>query len=294
MGIRIRTKTILLAAAAGAAVIGVFLGGTIVYYEKMKIPKVETAIRNMTIEEIQSLQEEEKEKEVPVWILQERIAQGDPIDSTKLISITIPESLVPAGAVSTIKDIERNVARIDLEANTLLSQKMMVDVRDKITADLRVQDYSHIQIPLDIAPEQFVDIRLKRPDGSDEVVLSKKKILAVSGTTIWLAITEEERLYMNTSSVERALIDGSLYTTRYPDPENQPAAIVTYRPDEKILAMMEANPNIVQEAMELYRQVEEAEPNGEEEVQKEQPTPRQIHGSEEEGNWEAIQEGGTP
>ena len=62
-------------------------------------------------------------------------------------------------------------------------------------------------------------------------------------------LTEEETLMMSCAIVESYKMNGAkLYATRYVEPGIQEAATVTYVPNDETKALIERDPNIVQEA----------------------------------------------
>ena len=148
------------------------------------------------------------------------------------------------------------VAKIDMRANTVVTSSMVAKSDEKTTADLRIQEYNMIQLASQIAPEDYIDIRLRLPSGLDYIVVSKKKVEMpqIAGVdslnTIWVKLTEDETLAMSNAIVENYIVDGSLlYTTKYVEPGTQEKATPTYVPSAEVQSLMRDNdPNVVETA----------------------------------------------
>lgn len=148
------------------------------------------------------------------------------------------------------------IAKIDMRANTVVTSSMLTKSDEKITKDLRLQEYNMLQLASQIAPDDYIDIRLRLPSGLDYIVVSKKRveIPQIEGVdsvnTIWLQLTEDEILAMSNAIVENYIVEGSLlYTTKYVEPGTQGKAIPTYVPSAEVQILMRDNdPNIVETA----------------------------------------------
>ena len=152
------------------------------------------------------------------------------------------------GAIST-------VAKIDIYSGSVLTSDMVQNTDDTITADQRIQEYNMVVLPTQIQTGEFIDIRLRLPTGEDFIIVSKKRVElpVVSGidsaNSIWLKMTEADILAMSNAIVEAYIMKGSvLYATRYAEAGMQTAAIATYVPSQAVMNLMQADPNIVQEA----------------------------------------------
>lgn len=162
----------------------------------------------------------------------------------------------------TARDV---IAKIDIDANTILTTNMLAPADQINTNDVRKQEYNMIALPADIETGETIDIRLRMPDGTDYIVVSKKVVTVLdeggipSINTISLELAEGETLMMSNAIVEAYQIPGSrLYITRYVEPGLQAGAITTYVANGTIQEAIAANPNIVTEAkQELIRRINE-------------------------------------
>ena len=148
------------------------------------------------------------------------------------------------------------IAKVDLVKNTVMTPGMVGIANEQITPDVREREYNCIVLPTDIEVNETVDIRLKLPTGEDYVVLSKKKIVAVSAGDMStnyskFKLGEYDTLMLNAAIVDAALLDGaSVYAVKYVDPGLQSEAKRTYEPRESVLKLLIFDENIVQTSRE--------------------------------------------
>ena len=145
-------------------------------------------------------------------------------------------------------------AKVDLNPGTVLTSDLTYE-DEAIRDDLRSIEYNVITIISQLQTGDYIDIRLRTPDGRSLIVVSHKEVtipqLAGIDSTncIWMDLTEEEILMMSCAIVEAYQMNGAmLYTTKYVEAGIQEAATVTYVPNDEVRALIERDPNIVQEA----------------------------------------------
>ena len=148
------------------------------------------------------------------------------------------------------------VAKVDMNAKTIITGSLISRAEEVTTDDLRKEEYNVIALPVDLAPGEYVDIRLRLPDGQDYVVVSKKKVSipVVNGQyladTIQMNLTEEEIVILSSAIVENFKISGSeLRATRYTEAGMQSAATMTYYPSNEVQKLISSDPNIVRKAI---------------------------------------------
>lgn len=204
-------------------------------------------VREETRQEV-LLELEKEQKEVIV--LNTSVNRGDSIKIGMVKSINIDEDKVPdENHLAEINDLKNMIARVDIPANTILTKSMLVEGDIFVTDDLREEYYANISTPPDIQVGDFVDIRLKRKDGTDFLVVAKKEIKKLNNG-IYIDMHDHERALFLASTVEKELEGAILYTNRYVEPENQPPGKVTYEPAEHILNFIEEHPEIAQKMLE--------------------------------------------
>ncbi len=67
------------------------------------------------------------------------------------------------------------VAKVDLKANTILTTSVIAKSDEISTDSLRYVEYNMITIPVTLNIGDYIDIRLRLPNGQDLIVVSKKR-----------------------------------------------------------------------------------------------------------------------
>ena len=145
------------------------------------------------------------------------------------------------------------IAKVDMNKNTVITIDMISKSNEKTTDDLRKVEYNMLVLPSQLQTGEYVDIRLSMPSGQDYIVVSKKQveIPQVNGVdsedTIWLKLTEDEIISMNSAIVDAYRSLGStLKVVTYTEAGIQNAATPTYVPTGEVMQLIESNPNIVE------------------------------------------------
>ncbi len=166
-----------------------------------------------------------------------------------------------AGANNTQRtDIEVSentvVAKVDMNAKTVITSSLIARGDEVTSNDLRKEEYNVVSLPVDLAPGEYVDVRLTLPNGQNYIVVSKKKVTipVVNGQyvsdTIQMNLTEEEIMIMSGAIVESYKTKGSkLYATRYTEAGLQDAATMTYYPNKDVQTAIQNDPNVVIKAI---------------------------------------------
>lgn len=125
-------------------------------------------------------------------------------------------------SVDSLSLIVGRKTKINVSKNTILTQEMLVDVDKAPTADLRLEEFTMINLPSDTVDGEYVDVRIMFPTGADFSVLIGKKIEKYTESSIFLSLTEDEILTMGSAIVEAYMNEGTkIYATKYVDPFNQ-------------------------------------------------------------------------
>ena len=148
------------------------------------------------------------------------IVQGETITADMLRTTTIHINTVPSGAYTSTGALLGKVAKYNIVRNSAAVSSM---VSDKIISqDMRIQEINAINLPTDLMVNDFIDIRLMYPSGVEYIVLTQKQVTKISGTTIWMDMSEEDTLLLNSAIVDSYLTDGTkLYAVKYSDPTTQ-------------------------------------------------------------------------
>ena len=155
----------------------------------------------------------------------------------------------------TVKD-NAIVAKVNMGANTVLTSNLINRADQITTNDLRKEEYNVISLPVDLAPGEYIDVRLLLPNGQNYIVTSKKKVSipVVNGQylsdTIQMDLTEEEILMLSCAIVENYQMNGSkLYASRYTEAGMQDASNKTYQPNDYVINLIKNDSNIVTSAI---------------------------------------------
>ena len=147
------------------------------------------------------------------------------------------------------------VAKVNMTANTILTSETVVESNELTDNTTRKQEFNVLALPADIETDDIVDVRLRMPDGTDYIVVSKKTITVLdeggipSLNTVSMELSEAETLMMSNAIVEAYQMKGSkLYVARYVEPGIQTQATATYTPNAEVQTLIRDNPNIIQEA----------------------------------------------
>ena len=163
------------------------------------------------------------------------------------------------------------LAKVTMSKNTLLTRETITKGNNTTSDDVRKQEYNVIVLPTQIQTGDYIDVRLSIGE-LDYIVISKKEVTipmvgdADSSSTIWLNLTEDEILSMNSAIVDAFKLPGSkLYATTYTEPGIQQAATPTYPISSETYRLMLDNPNIVDQAKQeldrRYNSIQNERPN---------------------------------
>lgn len=156
-----------------------------------------------------------------VVVCKRDIIQGEVItDDMVTIAKNINKNTIPNGAAKSTNEVVGSVAKYNIAANVPVLSTMVTS--EIVAADVRSQEVNTVLMPTDLNIGDYVDIRIMFPNGTDYVVLAQKKIENIVGTTFWMDLAEDERLLLNSATVDSYLNQGSkLYATKYTDATSQ-------------------------------------------------------------------------
>lgn len=147
------------------------------------------------------------------------IVQGEVITADMLVEKRIHISTVPTGALSK-SSASGQVAKYNLSANVPITSNMVTE--QILTSDVREQELNTVLMPSDLEVDDYIDIRIMYPNGTDYIVLAQKKVDDINNQTMWIQLSEDERLLLNGAIVDSFLTQGTkLYATKYVDSASQ-------------------------------------------------------------------------
>lgn len=195
--------------------------------------------------QIQQLKNEQQQNSRNVWMTAKTIPSGVALQADDLKAVPLPVSLVPSGVITDRESIIGKHAKIELAPGTPLLASLLYEGQP-VPKDLRIQEFQVIQLPSNLKPDQYIDVRISFPTGEDFVLLSKKKVKALSGTVVWLELDEMDILQTSSAVIDAYLQGARLYALPYIEPGLQDAAIVNYPANPKVLDLMAADPNLLE------------------------------------------------
>ncbi|WP_433708986.1 SAF domain-containing protein [Paenibacillus illinoisensis] len=187
-----------------------------------------------------------------VVVASKALKEGDKLKKENLKVIQIPETDAPTNMVQSPDDLYGKIVKIDVDENTPVINSMVFD-NGPTPRDLRIQEYNVMLLPTKLKKGQFVDVRLTFPTGEDFIVLSKKKVEDLSGTTVWYKMNEAELLVMTSAIVDAYLNGAKLYAVTYADPYMQEKATPNYPANLKVIDLIQADPNVLTYAKEQLK-----------------------------------------
>ena len=213
------------------------------------------AVLFMQLNKLQTEKKEQEKAMKKIYVVSKDINSGETIDISKLKEINLTTSAIPSNAISVSNITESTIAKINLKSGTVITNDMVQESDNKITADLRKQEYNMVILPSQIKSGDYIDIRLRLSNGVDYIVASKKSVEiptingVESANSIIVNMNETEIMVMSNAIIEAYIDQGSLlYATTYVEPGMQETVIPTYVPSGTVQNAINANPNIEQEA----------------------------------------------
>lgn len=162
-----------------------------------------------------------------------QLLSQDDINVTHKVFFTDAEGQLQDASEEMLKaNLIGRVVKANVSQNTLILDSLLYPEGEEPTKDERIQEFNFIKIPSDVVENDYVDIRIRFPNGEDYSVLIGKKIEKIAGeNTIFIKMNEEEIMAMGSAIIEAYMQSGVLlYANKYTDPATQlfNEAIVDY------------------------------------------------------------------
>ena len=206
-------------------------------------------------EENASLQTLQSTNTKTIYTLVDDVKSGETITLDMLVSTSVLAQINVDNYLSSADffDEEGNerewVAKTDLTGGSPILRDTASVSDDVLTDDERLMEFNMIVLPSELQNGDYIDVRFSLPDGSNDIVLSKKYVEQTTATGVWMKLSEDEILMINSAIVEAYQITGSrLYAVQYTEPGLQDAAIETFYPGYDILTLIDNDANVVEEA----------------------------------------------
>ena len=139
------------------------------------------------------------------------------------------------------------VLLVDVKAGTEITKNILDNADEQ--KYLKEAEISFCYIPDNISEYDYVDVRLRFPDGTDYIVSSKKKVIGIDAARekLYFYLSEEELLLLDSAFFDTLNFVGSeLYLTKYIYPEKESPSVVNYIPTIPLNELIKDNPNIAE------------------------------------------------
>lgn len=235
----IKHKAIALGILSGILVIGL---GFSIYKYKTDI----TTINNTNAEQIQNLNSQLSANSRTGYIATTEIKQGDILQDGVNVAANTFSSSADASTFAT-QDCLGQEAVVDIPNGSPITTNVVAASMEK---QLNERECTFINLSANLKKGDFVDIRILFPNGEDPIVVSKVSIQnpVIASNLVYLWLTEDQITNLDSAVVDANLHGAIIYTTKYIEPEIQPANVVNYQPNAAVINLMQSDPNIVQEA----------------------------------------------
>lgn len=202
-----------------------------------------------------------------VLVAQEEVHTYEAVTEYNVAVQEVPaNSVFPEDTLTALPTTDGSVVfGLDILPNTIITESMLWDTTkdEDLDKTARTLTINYVTTTTKLAKGDYIDIRIKKTvtkdnmTYSDEVVLAKKLILAVSGNQITMNLDEREQMVMSIASVDKTFTNSNsqimnnqkvdIYCTKYATP-NLPAATENYD-NEIIRQQLATNPMLVEMAL---------------------------------------------
>lgn len=197
--------------------------------------------------QMQTLQEQANANSRSGYVATAEIKQGDIIQD----GVNVTSSSFASNADQTTfadSSCINKQAVVDIPVGSPITNNVVATTMDK---QLNERECTFINLSANLKEGDFVDIRILFPNGEDPIVVSKVSVQkpVVLSNLVYLWLTEDQITNLDSAVVDANLHGAIIYTTKYIEPEIQPANVVNYQPNSAVINLMKSDPNIVQESI---------------------------------------------
>lgn len=217
--------------------------GFSIYKYKTDMETLKTADQ----QQIQTLQEQASSKSRTGYVATTDIKQGDILQDG--VNVTAG-SFASDADQTTFADSSciNKQAVVSIPSGSPITNNVVATVMDK---QLNERECTFVNLSANLKEGDFVDIRILFPNGEDPIVVSKVSIQkpVVVSNLCYLWLTADQISNLDAAAVDANLHGAIIYTTKYIEPEVQPANVVNYQPNAAVIDLMKSDPNIIQESI---------------------------------------------
>lgn len=177
-----------------------------------------------------------------VYMLKSDKQKGEEILDTDLVKCEIYSSN-ELSVITTADDLVGKKLKIDMGKMSIMNSNMVY--KDDISDDVRLHEYSFVDLHDEILEGSYIDIRIVFPNGEDYIVAEHKRIEKRKDTSVYVYVNEEEILLMSSAKVDINAYTGTkvyaiLYARDYQNPASK-----DYPANEHVCDLADWEPNII-------------------------------------------------
>lgn len=213
----------------------------LLYYGKKQLDEKDKAVADM-----QALIDSQKQF---VYVAKTDLTAGTTLTEDNVV-IQDCITALPAEMYITPDDLGK-ILVVPVDAWTPIMASMVTD--ETFEQDTRVVEVGVAHLMLDQQVNDYVDIRIMFPDGSDYVVIPKLRIKEMSlGNNLFYAnMGEDQIITLASATIDAFTITGTkIYITKYVQANMQEESTPNYPVKAETLLLMQTDPNILRRAQE--------------------------------------------
>lgn len=183
-----------------------------------------------------------------VYVALSDLTKGTKIEEGVNVSIEENVTSLPASMYVQKEDLGK-ILLVNVKAYEPVMSSMVTD--ELFENDTREVEVAVANLMLDQKINDYVDIRVLFPDGSDYLVVPKLKVkkMSLENNIFYANLSEDEILTLSAVTIDAYTITGTrIYITRYVEPGLQEDGIPNYPVRQETLLLMSQDPNILKRA----------------------------------------------
>lgn len=222
----------------------------LLYYGKKQLDEKDKAVAD--------LQAQIESQKQFVYVAMTDLTAGTVLDE-KNVTIQDCITALPESFYITANDLGK-VLVVNVDAWTPIMASMVTD--ETFEQDTRVAEIGVAQLMLDQQVNDYVDVRILFPDGSDYIVLPKLKIkeMSLENNLFYANLGEDQIITLASATIDAFTVTGTkIYITKYVQPNMQEESKPNYPVKPETLLLMQTDPNILRRAQETLNAEARAE-----------------------------------
>lgn len=183
---------------------------------------------------------------IDVYSVVAKTKPGQEIKQDGLSIVRVPESMINDTYVLDPANVVGKYYKVAIAPGTPITTELTME--DEIEDSSREVDIVADTWPVGLEVGDYVDFEITYPMGETYIVLSKMRVEAINQRAIKMHLTAQQRHLYGAALVDyfvQKSRGGAITLTKYPEPGIQESAEVTYSVPANILAVITADPNVI-------------------------------------------------